>query len=379
MDSLESKINLWYLDDGTLSDEYRTVLKDLKKLVEGERTLGLKIIPTKCEIFFPGDVTEKRRLTILVAFQKLCPGIKTPKKDVLIILDSPLDPKSQAELLGKKMCELEKANKNVEKLDAHYGFFMLKNCFSLPKLLYFPRTSTCFNHPALLEKYVKTVRDGLSFVCNVNFDNISSTQLALPAKMGGLGVSSASLLALPGFLASTFGAGDFLTTIFSETFGNISLTKALEKWLSVTNEQESPLDGTQKNWSQPVCVRTAQDLISRMDDKRSKVFTAHQGKFGSQWLNVVPCKNLGLKLDDQQLRTSIGLRLDAIICVAHTCHCGKRVERDGLHGLSCTKSAGRFSRHATLNSLINQTLGSLDLPSMLEPRGLMANAQTVLP
>ena len=54
----------------------------------------------------------------------------------------------------------------------------------------------------------------------------------------------------------------------------------------------------------------------------------------------------------------------------HTCHCGKRVERDGLHGLSCTKSAGRFSRHATLNSLMKQTLVSLDLPSMLEPRGL---------
>ena len=54
----------------------------------------------------------------------------------------------------------------------------------------------------------------------------------------------------------------------------------------------------------------------------------------------------------------------------HTCHCGKRVEGDGLHGLSCTKSAGRFSRHATLNSLIKQTLGSLDLPSMLQPRGL---------
>ena len=137
IDSLESKINLWYLDDGNLSDEYRTVLKDLKEIVEAERTLGLKINPRNVT-FFPGDITEKRRRsTNLASFQKLCPVIKRPKKDVLIILGSPLGPKSQAGLLEKKANELEKVNGIVEKLDAHYGFFMLKNCFSLPTLLYF--------------------------------------------------------------------------------------------------------------------------------------------------------------------------------------------------------------------------------------------------
>ena len=30
------------------------------------------------------------------------------------------------------------------------------------EVVYFLRTSTCFNHPALLKKYDKTVRDGLS-------------------------------------------------------------------------------------------------------------------------------------------------------------------------------------------------------------------------
>ena len=129
--------------------------------------------------------------------------------------------------------------------------------------------------------------------------------------------------------------------------------------LSFRPEKFDLFTATQKNWIQRVYVKTAQDSISRMDDKRSKVFNAHQGKFGSQWLIVVPCKNLGLKFDDQQLRIPSGLRLGANTCVAHTCHCGKRVERDGVHGLSCTKSAGRFSRLATLNSLIKQTLGSL--------------------
>ena len=114
----------------------------------------------------------------------------------------------------------------------------------MPKLLYFLRTSTCFNHPVFLEKSDKTVRDRLSEVCNVSFDDVSRVQLALAAEMGGLGVSSASLLALSAFLASAFDASDFLTTIFSGTFEVVSFTKALEKWLRLTNEQESPLDET---------------------------------------------------------------------------------------------------------------------------------------
>ena len=75
-------------------------------------------------------------------------------------------------------------------------------------------------------------------------------------------------------------------------------------------------------------------------------FNAHQGEFGSKWLNVVHCKILGPKLDDQQLRISMGLRLGAKVSVALTCHRGESVEWDRLDGLSCTKSAGRFSPHA---------------------------------
>ena len=97
-------------------------MKDLKKVVEAEKTLGLKIKPTKCEMFFLGDITEERRSTILVSFRKLCLGIKTPKEDELINLGSPLGSKSQANLLEKKINELEKVNGIVEKLDAHYGF-----------------------------------------------------------------------------------------------------------------------------------------------------------------------------------------------------------------------------------------------------------------
>ena len=129
------------------------------------------------------------------------------------------------------------------------------------------------NHPALLEKYDKTVRDRLSKVCNVILDIISSTQLAVPSEMCGLGVSSASLVELHDFLASAFDASDSLTTISTETFADVSFKKALEKWLSLTIEREIPLRGTKEFRTQLVNVKTSQDLISRMDDKRSEVFS----------------------------------------------------------------------------------------------------------
>ena len=101
---------------------------------EAEKTLGLKIEPTKCKIFFFYDITEKRRLTILASFQSLCHGIKTPKKDELIILGSSLCRKSQADLLEKKSNEPEKSNGIVEQIDAHFVFFWVEKLLQSAKV-----------------------------------------------------------------------------------------------------------------------------------------------------------------------------------------------------------------------------------------------------
>ena len=50
--------------------------------------------------------------------------------------------------------------------------------------------------------------------------------------------------------------------------------------------------------------------------------------------------------------------------------CGKNVTEDGWHGLSCLRSAGRFSGHSDLNALIKQSLSFIHFPSVLEPRHL---------
>ena len=77
------------------------------------------------------DITEKRRSF----FPKTCPAIKTPKKDEIIILGSPLGPNSQADLLEKKNTELEKVSGIVEKLYAHYGFFHVEKLLQSAKVV----------------------------------------------------------------------------------------------------------------------------------------------------------------------------------------------------------------------------------------------------
>ena len=75
-DSLESKINLWYLDDGNLSDDYRTVLVS-KNGLKRKKRWDSELNPRNV-YFSLWDITQKLRSTILASSQKLWPGIKTP-------------------------------------------------------------------------------------------------------------------------------------------------------------------------------------------------------------------------------------------------------------------------------------------------------------
>ena len=46
------------------------------------------------------------------------------------------------------------------------------------------------------------------------------------------------------------------------------------------------------------------------------------------------------------------------------------VDKRGLHGLSCQKSAGRLPRHAHINDIVKRALATAGIPAILEPVGL---------
>ena len=167
---LESKINIWYLDDGNLADDYKVVLRDLKNILKSEQIYGLGLNTEKCELCFLGPTTSTQYNSILTQLRKICPKIKLKTKE-LLILGSSIDELCRKELLDEKIKELENISDIIDKLDAHYGFYLLKNCFSMPKLLYFLRTSPCCLRNDFLDCYAKLLRNSLCKVTNVKMDD----------------------------------------------------------------------------------------------------------------------------------------------------------------------------------------------------------------
>ena len=180
-----------------------------------------------------------------------------------------------------------------------------------------------------------------------------------------MGVSSGRLLALSVFLAS---AKNALSEIFGLEHVDGTFDDAPKRWFEIEKIEMGSENEFQKNSTEPIFDSEVIDLILRLEPTDLKRFNAFQDIFSSQWLNVIPFKNLKIKMSNQQIRIAIGLRLGSKIC-------GKDVTEDGWHGFSCLKSAVGFSRYSNLNALIKQNLYSTHILSVLEPRHLYRTNQ----
>ncbi|KAI5709251.1 hypothetical protein M8J76_013957 [Diaphorina citri] len=149
----------------------------------------------------------------------------------------------------------------------------------------------------------------LEKILNLKLDGNSRTQACLPINDGGLGIRLIKDICLPAFLASTCGSAPLVSSILNNT-DTVALALhgvALNSWASIHGENmpAPSLRQVQKEW------------------------------------------------DSIQIKHSVALRhLGCTNTTLFPCQCGRTVNSDGIHGLSCEKSAGRFSRHSELNDVI---------------------------
>jgi hypothetical protein len=367
IEMLLSEFNVWYLDDGTLGGDPEIVLNDFKILVQECKKIGLEVNPTKCELFFCGDKDQ----SIIDEFNEVSPGIKVIQNNDLELLGAPITEEAEERILRKMHDKLKIMFERIGTLNFHMAFFLLKNCFSIPKLTYLLRSSGYFKHKDILISIDEDIRLTLETICNSKFDIDKWSLISLPVRCGGLGIRKSTDICLPSFLSSVNSVINLVTLIYPELSDETMVADymfALEDWS--TSCDSIPVNmSSQRSWDILSISEKVETLIfkSDIDKARYLASTIAESNF---WLATLPSRNLGTLLDNNTFRISIALRFGSDICSRHKCICGETVFKNGSHGLSCSKSAGRHSRHAELNNIIHKALQSANIPSMREPPGM---------
>ena len=75
-------------------------------------------------------------------------------------------------------------------------------------------------------------------------------------------------------------------------------TDALESWFNLAKCEVAPECKIQKKRTESIFDRKVYHIILKLESTGLKRFNTHEDKFGSQWLNVINCKHLRLKLSN---------------------------------------------------------------------------------
>ena len=221
MKACSSEVNLWYLDDGTLGGNPETVQADLARIIAASQDLGLQINSKKCELYIVNASMEAASLSPetraqLDQIKLTAPGIRILEDQDLTLLGAPILEESGNDVLLSKLQDLSLMVERLEDIDAHDALFLLKNCFSIPKLMYFLRCAPCFKHQGTLHKYDEKLRECLQKILNVQLEDGTWEQCSLPVANGGLGIRRASDLAVPTFMSSSYGARNTMERLLPE-------------------------------------------------------------------------------------------------------------------------------------------------------------------
>lgn len=296
------------------------------------------------------------------------------------LLGSPISEGSEEKLILKKHSELKVMFKRLNHLNYHTAYFLLKTCFTVPRLTYMLRTSPCFRHKNLLKLIDDDVKRTFESITNCHLNDEKWSKVSMPIRFGGMGIRNCENIALPVFLSSTNSAINLVTLMLPNTKDETMIADyadALNQW-SISSESIPQIKKTPRRMGRTFGVEEIGiSHVQFQKDKARHLASLH--KESNAWLSAMPSKFVGTFLDNNTFRISTALRIGSDICKKHKCICGDIVSTDGTHGLSCSKSAGRHPRHAELNTIIQNALQSAIIPGMFRDDGKRVDGVTLIP
>jgi len=158
--------------------------------------------------------------------------------------------------------------------------FLLKNSFSIPKLLYFLRSAP-FLGKSLLERYT-VLHNILEIISNIAINELGSAQAALSVYLSGLGITKATILAPSAFMASAISCIYLMEQILPCDMVPLIYTEkddTFHAWQLLSTKDIFPLKPEhQKSWTEPVHKVVLDQLLQSSDDFPRRTVQAVQGR-----------------------------------------------------------------------------------------------------
>ena len=126
------------------------------------------------------------------------------------------------------------------------------------------------------------------------------------------------------FTASTHSLQDAILPQCFRDLEDVSQTHSMAIWKSLSSAEVPvpALQHVQKAWDGLIGSKIQAEILSRASDVNDMArLLAAASPHSGDWLHASPISSIGLRLDNEMIRVSVGLRLGVKTCELHTCPC----------------------------------------------------------
>ena len=358
----QSVIQSWYADDASAAGSILSLRESWDALVSTGPSYGYHVNPSKTHLI----VKDKHRPTANSIFGDTDVKITSDGKPHLgAVLGTSsftkLYVKSKVETLSEeldKLASIAETNPQAAYAGFSHGF--------VSKWTYLTRTIE--NVGPLLQPLEDIIREKLiPALCGRPAPNNEGRDLlALPSRLGGIGLLNPTKLGNEAFAASIEVTRPMVKSIlnqegsYSQEVQSDQLTAAAE-----TRKKNRALQST-----------TASDLKSDLTSDLQRAMDLAQEKGASNWLTVLPVEEFGFSLHKGAFRDALALRYGwPLQNIPTTCACGKNFTVE--HALSCAKGGYTSIRHNEIRDHTAHLMTEVCHNVAIEPHLQTLNGETL--
>jgi hypothetical protein len=350
-DETSLKANLWYLDDSNLVGSPED-LEKAKLIVESDAPLyGLHVNSEKTELWTPDDEVS---------------GIEILGGPVGDVSFSNSLVKKRVDKIRQTLCRL----RDLQITGSHpqAALQLLRSCIAIPKMMFALRAS----HPDKISAAIKDFDDVLNTALNDIIGSaagLSSHQrllLALPIRLGGLGIPSAKMVSWSAYSGSLILTGPLQATIIPD--GYLKFDSVVEMWCASNHalsvEEIRKLRSSPKPQSFLFNLLAKKCLDDLLNDNNMppmlKSNIATRNIDSSRWSIMPPSNDFGMSAPVFRAALKLNLGLN-VYPSNRKCACGKISTASGSHDIHCKKGGRLFKRHEAIKDVLAEFFKDADV------------------